>query len=366
MDIQSYISLGLALYITWISLPRKNIDEGSIYFGVDLLMNKIRISPEEFESGLEEFSRTPVSFKECVTRENAINPYNNLTLAQTPLLRLDNSLFCLDTNFFLMKIGEGFYHTLVRLYEGGNIKEIQGIRNLLGRAFEKYTLEIFERIFHVSEAKRGFKRFIPGDALPKRLRQNQVDGIIDYGHSIVVVEFKSALVPIKAKTSMDTSEFERWETKTIIKAAKQIENIIHKIKRGDFKVPDEFHPLNPSDIKIYYPLIVTLQSLPIASPDYMNHINGRLKNLLKAPDVAKLEIMNISDLEQAEIAISEGVSLLDLIERKIRQNVHPDWGAYLGIYKSVKEHPTNPHLKCIMDEIVEKGIPSIFNLTESS
>jgi hypothetical protein len=76
--------------------------------------------------------------------------------------------------------------------------------------------------------------------------------------------------------------------------------------------------------------------------------------------------MNINDLEQAEIAISEGVSFLDLVERKIRQNIHPDWGAYLRTYKSVEARPTNPHLEGIIDEIVEKGIPSIFNLTKPS
>lgn len=368
LTIQNYISLGLALYATWVSLPRKSIDEGSIHFGVDLLKNKIKIPSEEFESGLKEFSRTPVTFKERVTRENAIDPYDNLTLLQTPLLRLDNSFFCLDTNFFLMKIGEGFYHTLVRLFESKNknIKEIQGIRNLLGRAFEKYTLEIFERIFNSSRAKRDFKRFIPGDALPKRLRENQVDGFIDYGHSMVVVEVKSALVPLEAKTSMDTKGFESWETKTIIKAAEQIENVIDKTKRGKLKLPDEYDALNPSDIKMYYPLIITLQSLPLASPDYRNHIKRRVKSLLQATDIAPLEIMNISDLEQAEIAISEGVSFLDLIKRKISQEVHPDWGAYLGTYKSVNEQPTNPHLKSIIDEIVEKGIPSIFHLKETT
>lgn len=321
-EIDKYLVLGWILYHAW----DKDRTRTSIAIGVDELREMTKFSNEELDRLLQEFCGDVSYFKAAISEKDAKHPYKNLRLLQKPLLRYKDSLICLNKNFLIMKFAVGFYYRLIDIYqEGKEDAAREEVRSLFGYAFGEYVDEILSRIF-------PSQRFLKGDSIPQKKGKSRVDGIIDYGHSLILLEYKSSLLPMNARTTTDPTKFKEWQKGNIIHAARQIDDFISQVKKGEL---DECFGINSSMIRTYYPLVVTLQMLPTAIGTYIQDIESELvkHNLLQdCPSVKPLEVMNVSDLELVEVVVDQGVALIDLVSNKILEARGKNWGSFLQEY----------------------------------
>jgi hypothetical protein len=114
--------------------------------------------------------------------------------------------------------------------------------------------------------------------------------------------------------SGDATEIERKLEDIVYDASKQLDTAIKEVKNGQL----EYLGINPERIKMYFPLVVTLQFLP-SEPLLYNKLHNEIqaRKYLEGQDIAPLQAAYIEDLEWLEIAMTSGRSLSDLLWEKV-------------------------------------------------
>ena len=377
-DLTSFLTMGIDFYMQWVVLrPRQDIDNGIISIGVPQLENRSKLDKVEFDKSLQEFCQPPEFFKKSIRKEAELkDPYKNVTFLKKPLVRFENNIICLGKHFLTMKIGSGFYWLLVELYERGREnKSRREIMKLFGEAFSEYTMGILKRIY----GNRTNCPLIDVDKIDNfqnKQAKRKADALIICGDSLIVVEFKSSLFPVKLLSSNKVDDFHEWEREHLLEdGTKQIYSLIIQL------IKSEIPKLNVAQrVKKYYPLIITLQQLPTAVPTYISHFEKEAETLknreLESADVRlngiriePINLMSVSELEQIEaIFVTPGCqeNLKDIIDRKNQKDRYSNWLPFLQEYFNKYNTPVNTHLINSLKEFVHEGLEQIFPPKETS
>jgi len=250
---------------------------------------------------------------------------------------------------------------LVNLYKGSYRENVM---SLFGEVFEEYVNEIFGRVYGFSP----LGSFIPAKYIEFADGRNKADAFIDCGNALIIIEYKSSPIPLKkVLASKDgLGKFHDWEDDNIIEAARQIHDVIDQIKNE--KIPG----FSASRIKKYYPLVITLQYLPTPSPDYLGHVNEKLKEendgagILQDEDIGRINIISVNELEAAEAPLSEeGVTLKEMIDSK-NSDDRTYYDGCLGFIQANYSKWDNDYLNSQFKRIAKSGISTIFTSQESS
>jgi hypothetical protein len=260
--LETYLSMGMALLSTYIRIDDTTIGDAPII---------IRTSEFLRNTGLRRTARKlfhHVSVDKRAFRKNLQADrqrhghvhYKFLEAERHPLVRIkQDRLCCLSLRLLQRKFSSGIHHLIIgALHE----QDIDRYFRFFGRVFERYVQQVCLRMF-------GPDRFVPGFKYGKA-RKEASDGWILYGDGAIILDAKAARFTLDIRLSGSFGSFERKLRDSVLRAAGQFSHVIDDFRSGAFTVGG----LNSSQLRTFYPLIVTLEEIPI-NPFVVDYI-GRI------------------------------------------------------------------------------------------
>lgn len=226
-----------------------------------------------------------------------------------PLIRFGDRIYCPLPWLLFDQLGSGLYHLfMTRLPESGRRR----FMNFTGELYEDYVHGLMRRIF--PNASNRYYEITTVHL--QRVGTSLCDAIIDYGDSLVLLEYKSKLRSIAARTGLDTTETIKWIGDVYVKPVHQIAATIEAIQKGRLSdlCPD------PARFRKFLPLIVTLEATPLLDPIYED-IDRRIKQNRTFPTtMANWQSMHIAELEMLEHAVGLGSDIRSLLVDKLARS----------------------------------------------
>jgi hypothetical protein len=302
------------------------------------------------------FSAILLSQSEYVKEQEARgDPQNNITDFRSfmlrPLVHLDGSKECYPASLsYLQRLMES---GLVWVVTGGEL--VSELRNYWGQVFEHYCHKICMRIEKNSRIKPKYFRELTYRADGEN--KKSCDAIFVCNDKAVMIEFKVKFINQQNILNADFEAFLADVDKLLIesddknKAAAQIDETIRAIRNEQLILPG----VNASNIKSYYPLVITLQSWP--SGPYIYELIRRevLKRRLLSQDyIAPLEMWSVEEFEYVETLLSsEAIDISTLINDKLL-SAHKAIPTYVFLYDNyTNKYAPNKYLKTKTDEMFE-------------
>lgn len=231
----------------------------------------------------------------------------------------------------------------------------QGYLIYIGDVFEDYVAHLMRRAY--PERPRG-PRFIDGPALraavpgSRRATPKVCDGLLLYDDAVVLLETKAKILSAPARQGHDEAAFFKKLDEILIRGAAQLHETVRHIREGRL----ESLGVTADRVRRFYPLIVSLQTLPMASlipnPDGSLLYKWMIQELsdrgvLQDDGVQPLQLMSAGEIEEAEARIVEGDDLKAMLNKKIS---HPlaRVGSFHNFFRTLLEgdqKPTNHFLR---------------------
>jgi hypothetical protein len=317
LDGMLFYYLGHLLLAHWLRITDENAGaENPVLSVPDWFTAKFNLPLEELEPTFDQFCISREAIRTEFERRREWEAYFFLPMQARPILRSGNLAFCLSKRFLAEKLGPGMYHTVL----GGQPNRTQGdlFLTYFGYVFESYVHRLFLRIFPPSTAL--VQRYL-WDVRHPETNQQIADGIIVYEGSLVLIETKATLFPIAVLASGDPIAINDKLEAIIFHSARQLNTLIGFIRAGKLA----HLGLEPRTIKRFFPLVVSLQFVPLEHLLY-NYImetiskQGCFRNRTDPtkgdPQVAPLQIASVADLERLETALADGMSLVEILSKK--------------------------------------------------
>lgn len=317
LDGMLYYSLGHILLAHWLRITYENAgSENPVIRIPDFFTTNFNIPLTELEPTFDQFATSREAIREQFQGRPAWEPFYFLPMQARPILRKGDVVFCLSKRFLAEKLGPGLYHTILT----GQPDRKQGdlFLTFFGYVFESYIHRLLSRIF--PPAKALVQRYLR-DVRHPGTNEQIADGIIVYEDSVVLIEAKAPLFPVAVLAGGDPVEIDEKLEDIVFHAARQLNALIGHIRAGKLT----YLGIEPARIRRYYPLVVSLQFVPLEPLLYgyiMERIErqGCFRDLIDPtrPDtqVAPLQIASVADLERLETALATGKSLVEILAKK--------------------------------------------------
>ena len=334
-----------ALIMHWLAIPRETIVTGPIALHLPTWLKDFGIGPDEYEPIMQKLAGTPDLLKAQLGARKAWEPYYFLPMQTLPFLRYQDLVFCLSRRFATEKISSGLYHTVLTHPDE---RERDRFLVFFGHVFESYIRRLFSRVFPAGGLAQ---RYFPNPRDPAT-GDELTDGILDYGNALVLFEAKASLFSLPVLLRAEPAVLERQLQDLVFDAARQLTRAIARIRAGALADLG----IAPERINTYFPIIVSLQFIPVEHFLYRRlHQRILSKCLLQGRDIAPLQLLSVDDIEWVESFLFSGVSLADLLRVKISNSrlLEMSFGNFAveHVGKSMR-HPS-PYLRDRWTEIGE-------------
>lgn len=231
--------------------------------------------------------------------------YNFEFLKESPLLEFTpNRYLCLSFPYLIMKATRGIYEIIRSQL---NEQEKNEFSSAVGDSYEFYVKELIYQTYANPLAQRFFAK--------KSKRTEVSDGVLDYGDNLFFFEIKAKTMKKKNKLGNSIRDIEGGLNDFIIrKGAKQLHKRITEFKAGQISLSE----ISPQRIKKYWPVLITcIEEIP-QFEIITDHYTQLLKkyDLLQAPDIQPLTIINLQEIEFILSLVEQGHSLVKLFQQK--------------------------------------------------
>jgi hypothetical protein len=317
LDGMLYYRLGHMLLTYWLQITYENAGtENPVTRIPDLFTRNFNIPLAELEPIFDQFATSREEIRQQFKGRPAWEPFYFLPMQAAPILRRGDLAFCLSKRFLAEKLGPGLYHTIL----AGQPDRKQGdlFLTFFGYVFESYVHRLLSRIY--PPASTLIQRYL-WDVRHPNTNAQIADGIIVYDDSVVLIEAKASLFPVAVLASGDPAVIDEKLEAIVFHAALQLNTLI-----GHIRARKLTHlGLDPARIRRYYPLVVSLQFIPL-EPLLNAYILDTIEKqgCFRDPidptradsQVAPLQIAPVADLEMLETALAAGKSLVEILARK--------------------------------------------------
>lgn len=250
-----------------------------------------------------------------------IRPFHFLPFARWPLVTVGSIAYCVSLRLMEDKLGRGLHHLFLQPEVLDN-RVRQRYLDYIGVVFEDYMHQLFGRAYPPVSG-----RYVDEQHLRDRITGKVCDGALLYGDAVVLVEAKAPLFTLASRSGESWSEYSSKLDQLFINAARQIENTVRGIEAGHLRDLG----VDPRDIRHYFPLIVTLEDVPLNALIYEDiDLRIRRNELLSGEKIRPWQAIDVGELEFIEVAVQEGRSLRDLLDEKTSNSdsVHLGFGNY--------------------------------------
>jgi len=292
-DLNLFLAVGFGIYSFY--APAQDLHANKFVLNSSTFFNKSLV-PDEIANRLLDYisvSRDQFKKQHCAKygKSNLGSYFDFTCFRQTPLVSLDDGIYVpVDTRFLVERITSGIYWDIFDSLSGN---EKYRFTSYFGILLQKYLEELFRRAYPESQttANRVFYD-VQYDG------ERSSDVMLFYGEEAVFIEV--VVGRLRMEETMITGDLVAFKEDISIKvvdAAKQIDRVIRDFTTGRLPLAD----CSPTDIKHYYPVVVTVSPLPIFLSIY-NEVRGMVADAgyLASTNIAELEIMNVGELEVIE------------------------------------------------------------------
>lgn len=333
---------------------RADLEKGHVNgrLNINQYFSGMAVNPEEF---LHPVTSPALAVKARVLQKYSITdlqPYHYLPLAQCPVVLIDDHCYCISAKLLSEKLSVGFYHLFLDPRLDEEVR--QRFLNYHGRIVQDYVDRLLFQLY-----PRESGRYLDEVALqPFFANGKMADGVILYGDSVIVVETKATMYTLEIRSTGDWKAFRKKATDLFLDSAAQLDHTIRSIEAGRLK------PLgiDPSEIKAYYPLIVTLEDTGMMSRIY-GFLATEIENCgrLTGPKVRLFQNIDVAELDQMETDVLSGKSFLELIKGKVLSD---QWRGesfrnYCHAVARDWMNEPNPHLKQVGQELMDRSLEYI-------
>jgi hypothetical protein len=319
-----YASYSSESFESFIQNPAKFNYRKSDYF------SKLKFSNVEIDGFFELVSKNindlEIELKSEDSSKTLKPQYDFLTFRKYPILFLDDDIFtCLDVSFIVEKLSSGFYHTIHNSLPDDEKNPFRKDKKLSndfssnwGYVFQNYVNDILGLIFPPVT-----NRYFPNIYFDMK-DEEEIDGIIDYVHSIFLMEYKGNTLN-SAKYSGDVELFfEEFNKKFGIKKNKsgvrQLARKTELLYNSDLSKRKKLRSFDTSSVKVIYPILIVNElslSFGLANWKLREWFNKERENRHIGKDITveALLVLTIEDLEELLPYIENGdFTLLNFIQ----------------------------------------------------
>jgi hypothetical protein len=243
----------------------------------------------------------------------------------------------IDFSFLTEKSSAGIFHTIFKSVKSENNNDWHTFTGYWGAIFEQYVNERLREVYPLTEQR--FYSSTLFDNPRKKSEPHAFDGAIDYGDSLVLMEYKGTYLTREAKYSGNVEELMKDFDKNIGKAVRQLATNIEMVfglqnkhtfsqfnDAGD-QILYGFDEQAVRRIKKIYPVIVAQDhSLTIGFANHMARRQFALeKQALKLRSgvvLMPLSLLTIEDLEKTIPHLTD-FSLLEVLDEYASRDQQP-------------------------------------------
>jgi len=314
-DLDLFLALGFGIYSFYAVAEDLHLNKfvlnSSTFFSKTLvpdnianrLLDYISISRDQFK---EQYSAK-------YGKSNLGNYFDFTYFRQKPLISLDDNIYVpVDTRFLVERITSGIYWDIFDSLSGN---EKYKFMSYFGILLQNYLEELFRRVY--PESKTTTNRVFY-DVQYDGERSSDV--ILFYGEEAVFIEVIVGRLRMEETIITGDLDAFREDIRTkVIDAAKQIDRVIRDFTTG--KLP--LLGWSPTNIKRYYPVVVTVSPLPIFLSTY-DEVRRMVANAgyLNSTNITEVEIINIGELEMIESLLEAGYTLVQILESKAQDKFY--------------------------------------------
>jgi hypothetical protein len=199
----------------------------------------------------------------------------------------------------------------------------------MGPVFEDYVSRLLARVYPSLA-----NRYLGPKELEGAISGKKCDFVLLYGDALVLLEAKATRFSLPARTEESWTEYEGQFNEIFLDSASQIDNTVKAIEAGKL-----LHlQIDPAVIRVYFPLLVTLEDLPMSRPIYRKvREDIEKEGLLQDPKVRPFQAIDIGNLEFLEIGMDSGRSLREILQEKVASDETRDQS--MGNYLLSKDEP---------------------------
>lgn len=325
LEPHAFWSAIFALAAHWVALSAEIVSDATMVINKNTYFSKeYTFTDEEVERFFAICATNVDDMKAEVERHytaTSLRPFHFLPFANRPLVAFGDRLYTVSVALLMQKLITGLHYLF--LDQRHSSAQRQRYLTYMGEVFEDYAHRILERMF-----PHGARRYLRLNTLRPCIDGKLCDGLIAYEEAVLLVESKASLFTLEARAGENIASI-RGRLEDIYKdGAAQIQATIDLLRQG-------FHDdqgIIPNQIKRYYPIIVTLEKLPM-HPILYGDIRRTLvsQGLLQDGGVQPLQSINIEELEHLKTVLAGGASLKQLIDDKLSRAAEADdsWANYL-------------------------------------
>ncbi|MFC2056013.1 hypothetical protein ACFLTO_00355 [Chloroflexota bacterium] len=343
LELYFYLSFGVysQYLIAWKDGTPPNNE--NVLIDKNTYFSKTKVPKEQYESFLESITISKQEYisehrKKYAESFGMLNDFN--IIRNKPLIALNkNKSLTVNTPWLYQKLGEGLFWMISdRLGRGAN----ENFREFFGQLYHLYFTNIIKRIFPDSLLQpRAFYDVSYGD------EKRSSDAIVYYPGKLVLFEAKWPTVRMDQTAIPGDLEAYNFDVDNIIiHAARQLDRNINDLISGELNLEG----VDITGINEFYPIIVTARPFPMGLL-LTSYILDKVKDsgLLSLPNIKRLEIISIEELEVLEPIITKGKTFPEIINRK-HGSIYSDLPLLWHIYKNEIEGTTVPNNEYI-DEL---------------
>ena len=312
--------MGLALYGNWRTVdPRSGRPPGPL--SLEATASALNISHSEITAltGLfavdAEEARATLGERGC--GPNSLRPYDIQPLDRSPLVRLEERLYCPSVRLLRWKLTTGLHHVFLRPSKRNDDARRREYFNYAGRVFENYVGALFRRVFP-PEARR----YVDEKALRQRIPalMKACDGVVLYGDTVLLLECKATILPYGIRAEGDLNMLRGKVANIFGTAAEQFDDTILAIEDGCLE-----DRVRPGTVTRYLPVVVTLDMIPV-EPFFYQTIENVIaeRGALSHAKARPMQVLAIPELEQLEGYMTDGGSLASLLLERIENDTYRD------------------------------------------
>ena len=312
--------MGLALLANWRTVdPKSDRPPGPL--SLEAYGRALDISPDKMNALTRLYAVAAGEAKATLLAQgcgpDSLRPYEIEPLDRSPLISLEGRLYCPSVRLLRWKITTGLHHVFLQPSERNDKARRDEYLTFAGQRFEDYVETLLHRVFP-GEARRYLDEKTLRTRIPKWMQA--CDGVVLYGDTILLLEFKATLLPYGVRAEGNLKELRKKVAYIFGKTAEQFDSTIAAIENGHLG-----DLTKPNTVVRYLPLVVTLDMIPV-EPFFHRTIEEALakRNALSHAKARPLQVLAVSELELLEEYMAEGGSLADLLLERIENGTYRD------------------------------------------
>lgn len=322
LDPKALWSALFALAAHWAAIAIEDVGQAAMAIDRrNYFSTHFHFSPEEIERFFALVSIDVATLQRQIQAEYTLTnmkPYQVLLFARFPLVAFGDRVYSVSVRLQMEKLARSLHYLHLDPTKFSRQQRSQYL-TYIGKVFEDYIERICGRMYPPSSG-----RYISLDKLPvihTGKERKYCDGLILYENAVILIEAKASLLTVEERSGLKVDEIKKSLQEIYGHAAEQIQETIRGIQKGVFRSEGVL----PQTIQQFYPLVLTLESIPM-TPLICVELQKELqsKRLLVDEGVKILQFMDSGCFEELEAIVASGSTLKQVLDEKLSSPVEAE------------------------------------------